>query len=110
MGFAASQTASVLEHDRYRAIVRNGRPATSRFKIMRTAVPNVTRGVTRLWIAHASPYLGSTGCQPVVADVPVGNIVGYAIPRRYRFPISASFRDLQAGSLRSPVPKTRYHP
>src|SRR5258707_12329003 len=82
MGFAASQTASVLEHDRYRAIVRNGRPATSRFKIMRTAVPNVTRGVTRLWIAHASPYLGSPGCQPVVVGIPVGNIVRYAIPGR----------------------------
>src|SRR4029077_14840570 len=82
MGFATRQTAPVHEHDRYRAIVRNDRRATSRFKIMRTAVPNVTRGVTRLWIAHASPYLGSTGCQPVVVGIPVGNIVRYAIPGR----------------------------
>ncbi len=108
MGFAARQTAPVHEHDRYRAIVRNDRRATSRFKIMRTAVPNVTRGVTRLWIVHASPYLGSTGCQPVVAGIPVGNIVGYAIPGRN---ISRSRQAAEICRLAACAPqyaKTRY--
>src|SRR4026209_2749334 len=70
-------------------------------RIMRTAVSNVTRAVTRFWSWRASAYPGSPGCQPVVAGIPGGNILGYAISRRHHFPISASCRDLQAGSLRS---------
>jgi hypothetical protein len=50
----------------------------------------------------ARTLLGSTGCQPVVAGSPAGNIFARAIGVVARFPVSASCRDLQASSLRSP--------
>jgi hypothetical protein len=46
--------------------------------------------------------LGSTGCQPVVVGSPADNIFAHAIRFDTIFPVSASCRDLQAGSLRSP--------
>lgn len=45
-----------------------------------------------------SPFLGSTGYQPVVA----GSVFAHAKQRRRRFPVSASRRDLQPSSHCSP--------
>jgi hypothetical protein len=61
--------------------------------------------------AHASGvalyFLGSTGCQPVVGGSPAGNVFDHVILRSRQFPVSASCRDLQAGSLRSPARAVR---
>jgi len=63
MEFAARRTAHAHKRDQYRVIVRSDRQATSRFKIMRTAPRNVTRGVIRFlgmarvrvfWVAQAA--------------------------------------------------------
>jgi hypothetical protein len=88
MESAAKRTVLVHEHDRYRVIQRSARRAASRFKIMRTAAPNVTCDVRRdsglrQRFAH---FPGSTGCQPVVAGSPAGNIFGHAILARHHFP------------------------
>ena len=55
-------------------------------------------------------FLGSTGSQPVAAGSPAGNIFEHAIQARRHIPVSASCRDLQAGSLRSPARETRALP